>query len=97
FMKNTAALTITVAAWWMPCESALSVDQPVAQASALSSGDHTRTITVGGLKRSYHVHVPKSYDGSRRFPVVLVFHGGGSSAKQWIPFCGLNETADKAD
>src|SRR4051812_23112435 len=62
---------------------------------ARGPGDFTRTLTVGGLERTYLVHVPKSYDGSRPFPVVLVFHGGGSNAKQWVPFCGLNDTADK--
>jgi polyhydroxybutyrate depolymerase len=68
----------------------------VARSDALGPGDHTRRLTVGGRERSYLVHVPGSYDGSKPYPVVLVFHGGGSNAKQWMPFCGLNETADKA-
>ena len=59
-------------------------------------GDHKRSIEVGSLTRSYIVHVPPSYDGSRPFPVVLVFHGGGSNAPQMIRFCGLNEKADAA-
>ena len=68
----------------------------VAPPEPLTPGDHTRTLKVGGLDRSYVVHVPKSYDGTRPFPVVLVFHGGASNAKQWAPFCGLSETADRA-
>jgi len=26
---------------------------------------------------------------------VVILHGGGSSATQWMPFCGMNETADR--
>ena len=40
--------------------------------------------------------MPPSYDGSKPFPVVLVFHGGGSNAEQMIRFCGLNQKADTA-
>jgi polyhydroxybutyrate depolymerase len=61
----------------------------------LAPGDHTRRLTVGDLKRTYIVHVPKSHDGSQATPVVLAFHGGGSNPQQMIRFCGLNDTADK--
>lgn len=64
-------------------------------AAQLTPGDHARTLTVGDLKRSYLVHVPKSYDGTKAIPVVLAFHGGGSNAQQMVTFCGLNDTADK--
>jgi polyhydroxybutyrate depolymerase len=67
----------------------------MAQPSTLEPGDHTRTLMMGDLKRTYLVHVPKSYDGTKFFPVVLVYHGGGSNAEQMVKFCGLNETADK--
>src|ERR1700693_1294228 len=66
------------------------------QPTPLTPGDHTRALTVGDLKRSYLVHVPKSYDGAKPFPVVLAFHGGGSNAEQMVRFCGLNDKADKA-
>ena len=65
------------------------------QTDTLAPGDHTRSLTVGDLKRTYLVHVPKSYDGSKAYPLVLSFHGGGSNADQMVRFCGLNETADK--
>jgi polyhydroxybutyrate depolymerase len=67
-----------------------------AQADAIGPGDYTRTLTVGGRKRTYLVHVPKSYDGRKPYPVVLVFHGGGSNAGQWVRFCGVNDKADRA-
>jgi polyhydroxybutyrate depolymerase len=74
----------------------LTLALAVAQAANLGPGDHTRTLTVGGRKRTYLVHVPKSYDGKKPYPVVLAYHGGGSNAEQMVRFCGLNETADRA-
>lgn len=62
----------------------------------LEPGDDTRTVKIGDLTRSYIVHVPPSYDGSKPLPVVLIFHGGGSNAEQMIRFCGLNEKSDEA-
>jgi polyhydroxybutyrate depolymerase len=44
-------------------------------APALGPGNHARTVEVGGLKRTYHVHVPPSCDPKKPTPVVLVFHG----------------------
>ena len=68
----------------------------VAPADKLGPGDAHRKLTVGNRERTYLVHVPKAYDGRKPYPVVLVFHGGGSNANDWAPFCGLNEKADKA-
>ena len=62
----------------------------------LAPGDHTRTIEHGERTRSYIVHVPPSYDGSKPAPVVLAFHGGGADAKSMVRFSGLNGKSDKA-
>jgi polyhydroxybutyrate depolymerase len=62
----------------------------------LSPGDYVRTLELGKWTRTYLVHVPKSYDGTKFHPVVLVYHGGSSNAEQMVHFCGLNETADRA-
>src|ERR1700691_6422724 len=64
-------------------------------ADPLKPGDHTRSLDVDKRTRSYIVHVPPGYDGSKEVPVVLAFHGGGSNAEQMVQFCGLNEKADK--
>ena len=42
----------------------------------------TRTITSGGSKRTYLVHVPASYDTTKPAPVVLNFHGFGSNPEK---------------
>lgn len=69
--------------------------QPITQMNNLGIGDYDRILTVGGLQRTYLVHVPNSYDGNKPYPIVLGFHGGGSDAKQFVFSSGLNETADR--
>ncbi len=39
-------------------------------------------LTVGGLPRTFDVHLPANYDPSKATPVVLNFHGLGSNAGQ---------------
>jgi polyhydroxybutyrate depolymerase len=39
-------------------------------------------LTVGGMQRSALVHVPSSYNGMTRMPVVFDFHGLGGNASQ---------------
>jgi polyhydroxybutyrate depolymerase len=42
---------------------------------ALQPGNTTRTIQVAGMNRSYVLHVPSAYDGSKPVPLLLDFHG----------------------
>jgi polyhydroxybutyrate depolymerase len=46
---------------------------------ALTPGDTSQTIRVGSLNRSYLLHLPPTYDGSKPVPLVLDFHMGGDS------------------
>ena len=68
----------------------------VLAADPLGPGDHTRTLKVGDLTRTYLVHIPPKYDSKTPMPVVLVFHGGGSNAEGMVQFCGLNKKSDEA-
>jgi polyhydroxybutyrate depolymerase len=63
---------------------------------SLSPGDFTRTVLAEGRSRTYLVHVPKSYDGRKPFPLVMAFHGGATDAALMARFCGLDEKADQA-
>jgi polyhydroxybutyrate depolymerase len=63
---------------------------------SVKPGDSIRRLTIGGLERSYLVHVPPQYDGSKPTPVVLAFHGGLSNSEQMARFCGLSDKADEA-
>ncbi|TAK64035.1 MAG: hypothetical protein EPO22_06150, partial [Dehalococcoidia bacterium] len=58
--------------------------------------DEDATIQSGGIERSYILHVPPSYDGTRRTPLVLNFHGFGSNARQQAIYSGLPAKGDAA-
>jgi polyhydroxybutyrate depolymerase len=47
--------------------------------SVLKAGDTTQTVMVGSTSRSFLLHVPAKYDGSQAVPLVVDFHGMGSS------------------
>jgi polyhydroxybutyrate depolymerase len=40
-----------------------------------------QTLSVGGVDRQYILVAPKPFDGAKRYPIVLAFHGGGGSAE----------------
>jgi polyhydroxybutyrate depolymerase len=58
----------------------LSVAPVLCPAAALPAGNTTRTVQVGSSSRSYVLHVPATYDGTKQVPLILDFHGMGSSA-----------------
>jgi polyhydroxybutyrate depolymerase len=58
-------------------------------------GDSNRTLQVGGTSRSYILHVPTSYTGSTRVPLVLDFHGLGGSGSQEQSISGYQAVADR--
>ncbi len=57
-------------------------------------GNYTFKFQQGGRERSYIVHVPKD-TVSNPWPVVLNFHGGGSSAAGQQAYSLMDETADR--
>lgn len=53
-------------------------------------------ITHAGLARTFRVHVPPGYDGTEPLPLVLMFHGGGGSGRQFeLASSGMNPIADR--
>jgi polyhydroxybutyrate depolymerase len=55
----------------------------------LKAGDSTETIQVGATSRSYVLHIPTKYDGSKPAPLILDFHaqsGSGSSERANSPY-----------
>lgn len=46
------------------------------------AGTTTAVVTVGGVSRTFRVHVPPGYRAEAPAPVVLMFHGGGGSGEQ---------------
>lgn len=48
---------------------------------ALSAGDSDKVLMIGGASRSYKLHVPAAYNGSKAVPLIIDFHGlGGDGA-----------------
>jgi polyhydroxybutyrate depolymerase len=45
----------------------------------VSPGDSTQSVLVDGMMRSYLLHVPATYDGSKPAPLVVDFHGVGET------------------
>lgn len=62
----------------------------------LGPGDHTRSLKMGDVDRSYLVHVPPTYDASKPTPVILVLHGAGTNGQITVFFTGLNKKANAA-
>ena len=56
----------------------------------------TRSLVVGGRKRTYHVHVPPQYRMEKPAPVVLALHGPTMTGPLMAWFSGLNQKADQA-
>jgi len=77
---------------------------PAAQAHAACApapspppaGDSDHALASGGEDRRYILHLPPAYDGARRMPLVLNFHGFGSNARQQAAYSGLPAKADRA-
>jgi len=49
-------------------------------AAKLAAGDQTRTLTVGGVARTYILHVPAAYTGSTPTPLLVDYHPIGGTA-----------------
>ena len=62
---------------------------------AMQPGDYSQTLTSGGLQRSYMLHVPLRYDGSKALPLVFVLHGYGGQAEGMAGSTGLSLKADQ--
>lgn len=52
------------------------------------------TILYDGLIREYLLYVPEIYDGSFEVPLMLNFHGNGSSASSHMEYADMRNLAD---
>jgi polyhydroxybutyrate depolymerase len=48
-------------------------------AGATKPTDGSKSVTVGTTKRTYYLHVPAKYDGSKPAPLVVDYHGKGGN------------------
>jgi polyhydroxybutyrate depolymerase len=88
-----ALLSLTFLMALLSCSSCQEGVQPMEK---VAPGDHSITIKVGDLERSYIVHVPPGYDATRPVPLVIMFHGGGGTARAAMTETGWSDKADEA-
>ena len=53
------------------------------------------TLQVGGVERTYLVHVPTGDPSTKALPLVLALHGAGMTSALMAEVTGLNAWADK--
>ena len=55
------------------------------------------SIMVGGLKRTYLIHVPPAHDKTRSVPLVIALHGGGGTGKNMMKLTqgGFDRLSDR--
>jgi polyhydroxybutyrate depolymerase len=57
----------------------------------LPEGTSTRALIVDGRQRYYEVFVPRGLDRSKPAPVILAFHGGGSTPRAFAALTQFNQ------
>jgi len=65
------------------------------ESTVLSPGDYQKNIIIGSDLRTYILHVPTHYDGSKALPLVYILHGYGGSAAGMVKLTGMSERADE--
>ncbi|MET0791262.1 MAG: PHB depolymerase family esterase [Polyangiaceae bacterium] len=62
--------------------------------TVLKSGDSNQTVKVGTLDRTYVLHIPTGYAGTKPLPVVIDFHPLGGTGSAWAGSSGWKAKAD---
>jgi polyhydroxybutyrate depolymerase len=86
-----ALVLIFLAACFAGCSPANS--NPAANCAP---GTYDEKISSGGLVRQYRLHVPATYQPGNPVPLVVGFHGAGSSGATFESYSGLSTLADQA-
>lgn len=73
---------------------ALVASEPEYYTHETVAGDYLKKIDVGGRRREYRLHLPSGYNGTRRLPLVLAFHGSSASASVIERETSLDDIAD---
>ena len=65
--------------------------------SNISATNFTDSIIVDGLKRTWLIHVPLSFDITKSMPLLIALHGGGGTGRNMVKLTmgGFDKIADK--
>jgi polyhydroxybutyrate depolymerase len=72
--------------------TAVAEEKPAVK--SVAPGTRPFTVTVKGVERTYLLHTPPSYHHAKKWPVVVMFHGGGGTAKAAMWETGWGKKAD---
>jgi polyhydroxybutyrate depolymerase len=70
-------------------------DQTPCGPNTLKAGNSTVTIQYANGNRDYMIHVPASYTGTTRVPLLVDMHGSGQNAANQLGSSGWSGKADK--
>ena len=86
---------ITPTAMSAPSETEIVPTDTNTPGQPILSGDHTRTLIIGGMERKYILHIPPNYDHLQPTALVLAYHGIDLNAQEMMRISGLSAQADK--
>jgi len=52
------------------------------------------SLRSGGVNRTYHLHVPDSYEHGTEVALIIAYHGGQATGSDMVDLTGFNELAD---
>ncbi len=61
----------------------------------MGAGDHQGELKVDNIRRSYLLHIPRTYDSRQPTPLILAFHGRLGTGKKMEKLTNLSDLADK--
>ena len=59
------------------------------------TGNLSKSLTHGGLERTYHLYIPSSYRDSTAASLVIALHGGGGNGQKMEKLSRLGLLADQ--
>lgn len=77
-------------------QASIGAEQSRTVRPSIRPGNYARALEVGGQRRSYFVHIPRSYDAKKPVPTVLALHGLFMNGRTMAGFSGLDQASDEA-
>jgi polyhydroxybutyrate depolymerase len=73
----------------------LMMHHPVSAIQAVATGDQRGGFSVVGLKRTYLLHIPPTYNGQSAVPLLIVLHGTSKRGADAAKITGFSAIADR--